>query len=332
MPRAADNGQGADPGTVQAALVAALRAPSAHNAQPWRLSPERDGGYRLWYAYADKLLADPDDRDGLLAVGGYLETLRLAAEDRGLEVEFVEAVTAHDLGIDVGTVRFAPLTRVPDPLAAAIAQRQCNRFPFARQPLPPGIVAELEALGHVLVPSADLADLVSQASVLSWRDRRFVTDLARWTRFEAVAPDGMTFDCLRLDRFDVLALRLALALGRLPGWLAWIYAQRDVRLTRASSQMAILTVPDRSPSTLVDAGRRLIRSWTLLNSLGYGWQPMSVVIDQPTVDTLRERIGGLDPVAIYRVGYPPEMAPWSQRRSIEQVVVPLQEDQALGTM
>src|SRR5689334_7210895 len=51
-----------------ACIAAARRAPSAHNAQPWRLYPEFGepdetyGSYRLFYAYADKLLADPDDR------------------------------------------------------------------------------------------------------------------------------------------------------------------------------------------------------------------------------------------------------------------------------
>jgi hypothetical protein len=329
-PRAVDADNEA---AIQATLVAALRAPSAHNAQPWRLSRLPGGRYRLWYAFADKLLADPDDRDGLLAVGGYLETLRLAAEDRGLDVTFQLGVRSHEQGLDLGTVGFAPLTRPPDALASAIAGRQCNRFPFSRQPLPPGLISDLEALGQILLPPSELAGLVSQASVLSWRDPRFVTDLARWTRFDAVAPDGMTFDCLRLDRFDVVALRLALALGRLPGWLAWIYAQRDVRLTRASSAMAIMTVPDRTPATLVDAGRRLIRSWTLINSLGYAWQPMSVVIDQPTVETLREWIGGLDPVAIYRVGFTPRAAAWSQRRALDQVLVADPDRaQALGTM
>ena len=42
----------------------------AHNAQPWRLTELAADRYRVTYAYADKLLADPDDRDGLLAAGG----------------------------------------------------------------------------------------------------------------------------------------------------------------------------------------------------------------------------------------------------------------------
>jgi hypothetical protein len=311
-----------DADALQETLRGALRAPSAHNAQPWRLSRIRDGLYLLWYAFADKLLADPDDRDGLIAVGGFFETLRLAAEVRGLHADFEPAVARHSSGISLGNVRFSRLRGEPDPLSSAIDRRQCNRHPYSRQFLPPDLSHDLEGLGNILLPPKRVAGLVSQASILSWKDRRFVTDLETWTRFVDVAPDGMTFDCLRVNRFDALALRVALRLGRLPGWLAWFYAQRDVRLTLASSAMAVLTVESRDPLALFECGRRLVRSWTLINSRGYAWHPMSVVIDQATVSELADLIGDRDPVAIYRVGYAARPAAWSQRRPLDVVVVP----------
>jgi hypothetical protein len=306
---------------ISGAIDAALRAPSAHNAQPWRLSPVGRRAWLLWYATADKLRADPDDRDGILAVGGFYETLRLSAEQRGVGVTFVPGVEHHAVGITLGTIRLGKLSGPSDPLAEAIDRRMCNRHPYSRAPLPPGLAHELEDLGNVLLPADRVAALVSRASVLSWKDRRFVDDLSEWTRF-GEAPDGMTFDCLRLDRFDVLALRVALALHRLPGWLAWLYAQRDVRFTRRSSAMAVLLGEGRDPLGLFHAGQRLIRSWTLINSLGYSWHPMSVVIDQATVADLQLMIDGRDPIAIYRVGFTPETAARSRRRSVDRIVVP----------
>jgi hypothetical protein len=310
-----------DPEAVRRALVAATRAPSAHNAQPWRLSQTAPNSYLLWYAFADKLQADPDDRDGIIAVGGFFETLSLAGQAEGIEVAFASAQARTAEGIVLGSVGFAPLETPPDELARAIAKRQCNRARYDTRPVPPGLAHGLAELGNLLLGPESVAGLVFRASVLSWRDRRFVSDLREWTRFDDGAPDGMTLDCLRVRGLDPFWLRLALALGRLPGWLAWAYAQRDVRLTRASSAMAVLMVPDRDPLTLFHCGRRLIRSWTLINSLGYAWHPMSVVIDQPTVDALRDLIGGADPVAIYRIGYTPVAAPWSNRRRLDQVVV-----------
>lgn len=306
---------------IRGAMVAALRAPSAHNAQPWRLSPIDGDGYRLWYAYADKLLADPDDRDGIMAVGGFFETLRLAGEGLGIRAQIAFDECRHAEGIDLGTVTFEPLEGPPDPLATAIGRRQCNRHPYTVTPLPPGLVRDLEELGNVLLPPRAVDDLVSEASILSWMDRRFLTDLTAWTRFDDVSPDGMTLACLRVDRFAEVALRLALRLGRLPRWLGWAYARRDVRLTRTSAAMAVLIADDRSTRSLFESGRRLIRSWTTINALGHSWHPMSVVIDQPTAAELARRLGGRDAIAIYRVGYTPIAAAWSNRRPLERVVV-----------
>lgn len=307
---------------VDAILTAAMRAPSAHNAQPWRLSPAGGRRYLLWYAYADKLLADPDDRDALLAMGGFYETLRLAAEHRGVSAQLDLSPRTHRDGISLGTLTLAPLDRAPDPLAAHVDRRMANRSQYRRAPLPPALAAQLEELGNVLLPPERIAPLVERASVMAWKDTRFVSDLETWTRFDRSSPDGMTVDCLGLSRVDQAALRFALRRGRLPGWLARVYASRDVRLTRASGAMAVLVIPDRDIVTLFEYGRRLLRSWTLINSVGYAWHPMSIVIDQPTVAELAAMLGGRDGVAIYRAGYTSESAPMSLRRPAAAALVP----------
>jgi hypothetical protein len=303
-------------------LTAALRAPSAHNAQPWRLSRLTEGGYRLWYAFEDKLLADPDDRDGIMAAGGFFETLRLAAEQRGWTANLQLDVRNHEQGIDLGRVAFLPLDAPPDPLSAGIEKRQANRHAYEKTALPAGLAAQLRGLGNLLIDPNQIAPLVDRASVMAWKDSRFVTDLDEWTRFDQISPDGMTVDCLDLSRLDQWALKFALKRGKLPGWLARIYAQRDVRLTRASSAIAVLTTEDRRPETLFECGRRLIRSWTAINAEGFSWHPMSIVIDQPTVRELSALIGGGDGVAIYRVGYTPKAAPWSKRRGLDAILRP----------
>jgi hypothetical protein len=303
-------------------LTAALRAPSAHNAQPWRLRALGQNEYLLWYALQDKLRADPDDRDGIMALGGFYETMRLAAEQRGYTVRRTFEIRTHAQGIDLARLTIAPLEESADPLAAAIDRRQANRSAYDGQPLSGELTQELSALGNLLLAPGLIAPLVSRASVMAWKDPRFVSDLRDWTRFNEVSPDGMTVDCLDLSRLDQGALKFALRRGQLPGWLARIYAQRDVRLTRASAAMAVLVTPDRRPETLFECGRKLIRSWTSINARGFAWHPMSIVIDQPTVQELSQLIQGRDGVAIYRVGHACESVPWSKRRTLEQVIAP----------
>lgn len=303
-------------------LQAALRAPSAHNVQPWRLRALGPNEYLLWYAFEDKLLADPDDRDGIMAVGGFYETMRLAAEQRGYTVRRTFDIRRHDQGMDLARLHLAPLEKPADPLAASIDRRQCHRVAYDKQPLSEELNHELKSLGNRLLDPKHIAPLVGRASVMAWKDSHFVTDLDDWTRYDTVSPDGMTVDCLGLNGLDQRALKFALGRGRLPGWLARIYAQRDVRLTRASAAMAVLVTPDRSPETLFECGQKLIRSWTLINAHGFAWHPMSIVIDQPTVKDLSRHIQGQDGVAIYRVGHANAAVPWSKRRGLQDIVEP----------
>ena len=258
-----------------------------------------------------------------MAVGGFYETLRLAAQTLGLQTNLEFDAVHHEAGLTLGHVTFAPLTGVPEALSAAVTSRQCNRHPYSKSPLPPGLKADLTNLGHVFLPPERIARLVARASMMAWRDTRFVSDLAEWTRFDDVSPDGMTVDCLRLSAIDQTALRFALSRGRLSAPLARVYAQRDVGLTRSSATIAVLVTEGRGAEALFDSGRRLVCSWTLINSLGYAWHPMSIVIDQPTVSELATMIEGRDPVAIYRVGHTVRHAAWSKRRSLDAVIQPL---------
>ena len=304
-----------------ACIAAARRAPSAHNAQPWRLYPEPGGpndaygSYRLFYAYADKLLADPDDRDALLGMGAFYETLALAAQLEGKQAVFEPGVVQHEDGLELGRVRLLALSEreTLDPLAPFITQRQTNRHPYQSQPLPSGLEEELQRLGCTLFDPRAIAPLVSKASIMAWKDTRFVADLKEWTRFQGNPPDGMTCACLHLSWLDRQALRFALWRGRLSAFLAGIYAQRDVYLTRRSATVAVLTAHDRDPLTLFECGRRLLRAWVTINAACYSYHPISIVIDQPTVSELASRVK--NPVAIFRVGYTPKAAPWSNRRA-----------------
>ncbi|GHO97920.1 hypothetical protein KSF_079680 [Reticulibacter mediterranei] len=302
-------------------IAAARRAPSAHNAQPWRLYPEDGapdeayGSYRLFYAHADKLLADPDDRDALLGMGAFYETLALAAQLEGKRAVFEPGVVQHADGLELGRVRLLALSEgdTLDPLAPFIARRQTNRHPYQSKPLPSELQEELQRLGCTLFDPRTIAPLVRKASIMAWKDTRFVADLKEWTRFQGNPPDGMTCECLHLSWIDRQALRFALWRGRLSALLAWIYAQRDVYLTRRSATIAVLTAQDREPLTLFACGRSLLRAWVMINAASYSYHPISIVIDQPTVNELSSKVK--NPVAIFRVGYTPEAAPWSNRRS-----------------
>jgi hypothetical protein len=305
----------------RAVLEAGLRAPSPHNAQPWRFRRIGAAAFELLYWGEDKLLCDPDDRDAYLAIGALLESMRLRASQMGSGLGFTPSFAVVAEGVRVGHIEIAGRAE-PDPLAAYLASRRTNRHPYERAKLPGELQAELGEQGCLFFDTDEMADLVDRASVLAWKDRNFTLDLSKWTRFSDSAEDGMTCRMLRLNLIDQQFLRLALRLGTLPSWLAHLYALRDVYLTRMSGAMAVLTAPDMSPASLLDAGRRLLRSWLVITARGYASHPMSIVIDQSTKAELARRINHPLPVAIFRVGRTPKPAEDSGRRGLETALVP----------
>jgi hypothetical protein len=166
-----------------------------------------------------------------------------------------------------------------------------------------------------------MARLVAEASVLSWRDRRFVADLKRWTSGDRAAPAGMTPAGLPLARYEWLALRLAMRAGRLPAPLARCYAGRDVRLLARARAVAVLGAADLTAPTLVDAGRRLLRCWVTITAADFGYHPISIAVDRPeTAPDVAAAAGVPVPVAVFRIGRPTKPAPESNRRPLDQVL------------
>jgi hypothetical protein len=308
---------------VQAVLTESLRAPSAHNAQPWRITPLADGGYELHYDHLDYLPYDPDDRDAYLAMGAFTETMDLAAQRHGLIADFTPVFSRAGTDLHIASVRFRPAGagRATDPLAGPAADRHTNRQPYDRTPLPAELQSGLIALGCALVPPGQMARLVREASVLSWNDRRFVADLDRWISADPDAPAGMTPAGLPLSRLEWAGLRAALRLGRLPAPLAHVAAARDIRLLAHAQAVAVLGAADLTPPALIDAGRRLLRSWVTINAAGFAYHPISIAVDRPeTAPQVAAAAGVPVPVAVFRIGRPRRAAPRSNRRDLADVL------------
>lgn len=297
-------------------LAAARRAPSAHNAQPWRLYRQADSSYLLGYAYADRLFSDPGGRDAILSTGAFYETLAMAASLEGKQAIFEPQVVQHAHWLQLGHIHLKSLPGKgePDPLAPFLTLRQTNRHPYDYLPLSPRLRRDLLNLGCVLIEPEAVAPLVGKASTMAWKDAFFVSDLKKWVRFQEDAPDGLTCTCLELTWLERQALHFALWAGSLSTPLAWVYARRDVMLTHHSAAIAVLAAENREPLTLFECGRRLLRSWVTINAAAYSYHPISMVINQPTVTELAQMAGVSEPVAVFRVGYTFESTARSNRR------------------
>ena len=310
-------------------LAEALRSPSAHNSQPWRLLPVANGeqGYQLHYDHHDYLPFDPDDRDAYLCMGAFLETLSLAAVRHGMTAVIEPVLIRDGSDLHVADITLHPAER---PVAAAelmlarmAADRHTNRGAYTREPLPEQLAGELAALGCSLVPPRAISRLVARASMLSWTDRRFVGDLERFCHREDSAPVGMTPRGLMLSGYEWWLLRLAFKAGRLPGAVGWLFSSRDIRLLRSAPVVAVLGADSLDPGDLVAAGRRLVRAWSLLGGLGWATHPISIAVDRPETTPEVATLSGIAvPAAVFRIGRPRREAPRSNRRPLSQVLQP----------
>jgi hypothetical protein len=166
--------------------------------------------------------------------------------------------------------------------------------------------------------------VLTEASMKSWNNPRFVHDLHVWYRTDLHAPDGFTAPQMHLNTADTMALKFAIWRKRLKSkWLERLYSTRDVAMFTAAPKAAVLSATDMSPAGLFDAGRRLLRSWVTINAAGYAYHPFSIAIDEKSTAPKVAQLTGVPvPVALYRIGKsdkPPRQI--SNRKPLKDVLI-----------
>src|SRR5262249_8090546 len=120
---------------LTAVLTGAAHAPSGHNTQPWKVK----------ILAADALLirsdpqrwlraVDPANRELLLALGAFAETLAQAAEAQGWHADLAAVATAPT-DSDIWRVALAPAAERSTTSSALITRRATTRTPFTTRAL-----------------------------------------------------------------------------------------------------------------------------------------------------------------------------------------------------
>jgi nitroreductase len=187
---------------VETALAAATAAPSLHNSQPWRFRCTPSAIELYADTRREMPVADPDQRELLLACGAALLNLRLALRAMGLRptVSLLPDPRQAELLASVRPVGRGPVAPADRTLAEAIRRRRTNRKPFLPKPVPEPIVAALRQAARAeqawlatLTPAQLplLRALVATAHRTQQEDPAFVAEWAEWTGRDASALDGV---------------------------------------------------------------------------------------------------------------------------------------------
>lgn len=316
---------------ARAAVEAATRAPSSHNAQPWLFAVRG----RTIDLFADRSrglpVVDPEDRELVMSCGAALLNLRVAIEAAGhaAETQLLPVRGEPDLlaRVTIGA------RRPPDPeaveLLEAIPRRRTNRQPFDGRKVGSKLRARMEdaaeaegARLHFLEGDdhARLAELVAAGDRLQLADRRFRRELAAWMHpNHAREQDGMRGYGFGLG--DVMShagpfVVRTFAVGR-------GIAARDRALAEHTRGLAVLATEGDSVRDWLAAGQALQRVLLVLTVL----RGAASFLNQPVeVQALRPRVADLLPEPglpqlVMRIGYATEDVPASPRRPADDVLL-----------
>ena len=308
----------------------AILAPSTHNSQPWLFRIH--GNIAEVHADLRRALpiVDPEHRELVMSCGAALFHLRVAIEYFGHSCS-VELFPDEDPNL-VGRIQVGLRgeTSAEDiVMFNAIPKRRTNRLPFLDQPVPEELLAELSAAAekegawlHVIQGEESrqaMADLVSQADRIQWKDRHFRTELAHWLH-----PN-------REDNRDGIPA-YAQGMNRLPSYAGpFVIRTFDLGKGRAATHweiavhspvLAVLGTDGDARKDWVGAGQALAA--VLLRARAEDvWasflnQPIEVPDLRPSVASITGR-GGF-PQLVLRMGYGSDVEP-TPRRSWRDVIV-----------
>ncbi|MEU4236204.1 nitroreductase [Actinoplanes sp. NPDC026619] len=260
------------------AVVAAGRAPSAHNTQPWRWRV--NGGLLDLFADHDRMagVSDPDGRLTVISCGAALHHARLTLAAHGWRATVTRRPDAGDpthlarLTIDGA----APVSPDTAELARAIKRRHTDQRPVTGRPIEP---ATLQTIGDafqaqrvhfgVLRPDQILALAVATAGAASAgpANAQWHAELARWAGSDRIvaAPDGEQLPAASAE--SDRAATFAVLHGPADQALDWLHVGEALSAgALVAAGLGVSVLPFSAPIEHADAGRILGRAIPELGS------------------------------------------------------------------
>jgi Nitroreductase family len=293
-------------------------APSGHNTQPWLIKYK---GPFNWVIGNDKTrwlpAVDPHQRETILSIGAFMQTLKYAAASLGYSCAFTILAT-NNQAEDIAAVQLTKMSDTPQYDANAILQRRTVRSHYLDDLLQAAHIDyllgdEKEWIHYLPNNSKEHVWLNEQTieanRIQAYRDAA-QEELSNWMRFsskEAAAHrDGLTTASMELEG--------------LPAWLLRnFYSKqnvlkkgfRDKGIDKVKEQVGqsagwiVITSKDDATGALLATGQRMQRLFLKVREKGIALHPMTQILEESqTRVQVNQAIGLAEPIQfLLRTGY-----------------------------
>jgi nitroreductase len=317
-------------------LFLASLAPSGHNTQPWFIKYLEPYHWIICNDRTKWLTAvDPTQRETILSIGAFAQTLEYAAANVGYNCAFTLLASTNQ-DENIMDVKLTKASNVATFDIAKIKSRRTVRSNYLNDVLKNEDAIflfneEKDWFHFIQTGSKEYAFLNEQTieanRIQSYRDAA-EKELSDWIRFSSKDAeknrDGLTAASMEIEG--------------LPAWVVRNFYNkssvmknsfRDKNIDNVIKQVSqsagwlLITSKDNSVSTLLETGKRMQRLFLKVKAKGIAIHPMTQILEEPsTKQTLNQSVGINENIQfILRVGYVknyPE--PVSLRRPVDWFV------------
>jgi nitroreductase len=292
------------PEAIMSKIVeAACMAPSGGNSQPWKWIYRNRALHLFHEIDLSTQWLDYKNRGSHISFGAALENLELEAIHQGYEVN-IDLVPEED-SLLVATIVFSPIS---DAYLSAHQQRFEHFYPLMRKritnrymgnesPINPEalenlkvVASEIQGARLSIINNRD--DLLTMAKVVGVSDKLLLTNEVshqeffkeiKWSKDEAEkARVGIDVRTVELSASELAGFNVAKSWNAVKNLVKWgggsVFERLGTKMTKSSSALALLTMPEYSRKDFIEGGRALQRVWMEANAVGICVQPMSAAI------------------------------------------------------
>lgn len=310
----------------------AILAPNPHNRQPWVIELVGDDEAVITADLARNLpVTDPFDRQITIGFGTFLETARIAAAERGVDMSidpFPEGENPRALDArPIAALRFeAKSDLTPDPLFPQIIRRRSNKeeYDLTRAVSQSDLAKVVSAGGDHTNEAAFLDEL--RKEIVAGIETEMANHAANMESVELMRighqeidanPDGIELQgpMIEAGKLAGIVTREELADPTSSGFQQGLDMMRQTYGSIPS--MIWITTPGNTRTDQLEAGRQYVRANLEATALGLGMHPMSQSLQEyAEVQPMHRRVHSLLGASgnervqmLARVGYGPPIGP-----------------------